>query len=285
LPALVIFFLFTSFKTFSQQAQTKERSVNIFVFDNPHQKKIIDQTVWWRARWHAYWSKGKMIAFRAKSPEQGAERIENIVHTRHVAIGHLWFDSHGYYSNRQSTFYFGGSRINYRTINNMENLTPLQRIAALCNSNTHITLGACFTAATYNFPDKDSLKGRKMDGDSLLLALAAVFKQCTIYGCQSWVMENPGIWHGGYRLAGAPILRMYKDELFKPAWQNIGKWTKYNPATMQLEECHTIAMNNKGDVFEKEKNFQSLKGVTKKINRSLRKLRPGLYNNQLKVEL
>ncbi len=283
----ILFFalLILTSKTFSQVSNPLQKRVNIYVFDSPHKKKILSQTVWWRAKWHALWSGGKMIAFRAKSPESAAIRIEKIIARKHVAPGTIWLDSHGYYSNRQSTFYFGGSKINYRTINDKENLNSLQRIAALCNNHTQIILGACFTAATYNFPDKDSLKGRRMNGDSLLLAVAGIFKQCTVYGCQSWVMESPGIWHGKYKLEGAPMEKMYRDVLFKPAWQNLGNWTKYNPGTQQLEQCNALALNKYGRAFEKEKNFQSFKKVNKKIERNLCKLKPNLYHNKLKMGL
>lgn len=274
-----------SSRQLSQQATEQQQRINIYVFDNPHKKKLFSQTVYWRAKWHAMWSKGKMYAFRATTPEDAANRIETLLKERNAMIGHLYFDSHGYYYNRLSAFQYGGKRITYLTIKADSLRKPLERIAAYCDSGSKVTLGACFTAATYDFPDKDTLKGRRMNGDSLLLTLGGIFNRSTIYGSQSWVMESPGLWSGGYKLAGGPGQRIYKDVLFKPAWETLGRWTKFNPKTGRLEECNPVAMNKKGDAWEKEKPFQSFEWVQQKIRKTLPKLKPNRYPNKLRVEL
>jgi hypothetical protein len=269
----------------AQPASLIKKRVNIFIYDNPPKKNIFSQTVWWRARWHSFFSKGKMVAFRGKTPEATAQFIEKYISKHNVIPGLIWFDSHGYYYNRQATFYIGQSMINHVTINDPYLQIQLKRIAACCDGKTRIALGACFSAATFYFPDKDTLPGRKMNGDSLLLALGNIFTQNTIYGCQSWVMENPGIWHNKYRLAGVPSLKKYKDEIFKPAWEKIGIWSKYNPLDSRIEACNTIALDNSGFLFEKSNNFQHFHWVQSKKKKNLKHLKPNLYKHPLKLNV
>ena len=277
----MFFLLWLIFYNKPVSAQETSRRTNVFLFDRPAQRKFLSKTFYWRARWHSWFSGGKMVAIRAKSPQDAADKVIAVLNRKHSMIGNLWFDSHGYYYKRISSFCIGRTSVDYTTIKDSAVYFPLKKISRFCDGDSKITLGSCYGGATFYFPDVGKLKGRRMNGDSLLMELGAIFNAATIYGSQSWVMEFPGIWHKNFDLAGAPRLRQYRDFVFLPVWQHLGKWEKYNPLTVRVETCNTICLNRKGDVFEKSKDYFSFRKTQRKIKRNIRRLRPGLYSDNL----
>ena len=132
--------------------------INFFVITKEKSKKF-DFTAFstnLRAKIRGFFDRKTLYVITATSSEDAAEKISRVVEHRKKMIGNLWFDSHGHYHNRYSSFHIGTDVFSYKNINDTTATKYLQLIAAYCDENTKIGLGACYAGASFDFPATDS---------------------------------------------------------------------------------------------------------------------------------
>ena len=112
----------------------------------------------------------------------------------------------------------------------------MQILARYCDDKTKVGLGSCYAGADFYFPATDSTPATRMNGDSLMIGLGDIFDQSTIYASESWVMAKPGIFTNKFGFAGYPLQRRFKDSVYAPVWQRIGKWREYSKANGEIKK-------------------------------------------------
>ena len=121
-----------------------------------------------------------------------------------------------------------------------------------------------------------------MQGDSLMMGMGKIFSQSYIYGCESWVMSKPGIFNNGYALAGYPLNKCFKDVGFKPVWQRLGQWHRYQDESNCFEDVNTVALNKYCEISLLKTNYQDRNKKKEVIERKIDNLKPGLYKKFFK---
>ena len=256
----------------------KERRINFFVMTIEKSKKI-DYTsisVRIRAAIRGFLDRKKLYVIVVNSSEEAARRIGGIVLQKGKMIDNIWFDSHGHYKNRVSSFRVGKDVFSFKNIKDTFSTKYLKYISLYCDSETRIALGACYAAADFYFPATDSTAATRMNGDSLMMGLGKIFKESTIYASESWVMAKPGIFANKYGFAGYPLTKKNKDIIFEPVWKRVGKWRQYKYSTGIIENIPTVSMDRTGNIHVKNRDFNQMNKTQKKIARNLKKLKPGL---------
>ena len=137
-------------------------------------------------------------------------------------------------------------------------------------------LGSCYAGADFYFPATDSTPATRMNGDSLMIGLGDIFAQSTIYASESWVMAKPGIFTNKFGFAGYPLQRKFKDSVYAPVWQRIGKWREYSKKDGELKSVPTIALDRKGNIHTRYREYNSFYKSRKSIAKALKKLKPAL---------
>jgi hypothetical protein len=193
-------------------------------------------------------------------------------------IGHLWFDSHGKFKKGFSLFNIGIDTLTCQNIKDYENVAYLEQLTAYCDEKSQITIGSCYGAATYNRPANQLVSASPMLGDSLLLAMSSIFSLSPIYGSESWIMVKPFNFGKEKGLSGFPIERRFTDEIYRPAWQSIGSWKKVEPGTQKLIPVHTAYLGKSGSLEFNQSDYLSSVKNQKKVNRKMKKLKPGRYD-------
>ena len=223
-------------------------------------------------------SKNRMYTVVAKSADSAATRIEKIVKEEgDKKIGNIWIDSHGHYCNGYSSFTIGNDEFNAKNISDSFHTRALQRIALYCDKYTQIAIGSCYGGATFTFPGSRNVPAQPMNGDSLMIGMGKIFSRSYIYGCESWVMAKPGIFKNRYALAGYPLNRKFSDVGFKPVWERLGEWHRYQNESGTFENVNTLGLNKYGEISSLETDYQDLHGKKKTIERKLGNLKPGLF--------
>ncbi len=192
-------------------------------------------------------------------------------------IKHLWFDSHGKYKKGKSLFTIGYDTLTIENILDPAFAGKLAELTAYCDEKSHITIGSCYGAASYNRPANKYLNESPMNGDSLLLAMGKIFSISPVYGCESWVMVKPFLFGSKWGLSGHPPDGKYMDEIYKPVWENMGYWTKVDPETRKLTQVHTPYISSDGDLKFNSNDYLSVQKRRDKMNRKVKKLKPGKY--------
>lgn len=267
--------------TLTAQKPTYHKArVNIFVVSRLNTGKI-DFTASYvkiRAAINAAHAPNKFILVVAGSADEAARKIERKLKRKHQLIGSIWFDSHGHYADRYSSFAIGISKFSHLNIQDSGTTAPLARIARFCDRYTNIALGACYAGAAYAFPATDSTAPQPMFGDSLLRGLGQIFTDASIYGSQSWVMAKPGMFTTKYGLVGNLIQKRYKDKVFEPVWERLGSWNSFSSFTNELKAVSTVAINRWGDIKTGEQNYGDTQRAQKKIAQKKAQLEPGIAN-------
>jgi len=219
-----------------------------------------------------------MYTVVAKSADSAATRIEKIIREEgNKKIGNIWIDSHGHYCNGYSSFTIGNDEFNAKNIGDSFHTRALQQIALYCDEHTQIAIGSCYGGATFTFPGSRNVPAQRMNGDSLMIGMGKIFSRSYIYGCESWVMAKPGIFHNRYALAGYPLNKKFNDVGFKPVWERLGEWHRYQNESGTFENVNTLGLNKYGEISSLETDYQELHGKKKKIERKLSNLKPGLF--------
>ena len=267
---------------FKPTTLNKERRINFYVMTIEKSNKIDYTTISVRIRAaiRGFLDRKKLYVIVVKSSEEAARRIAGIVLQKGKMIDNIWFDSHGHYKNRFSSFRVGKDIFSFKNIRDTHATKYLKYISHYCDNNTKIALGACYAGADFYFPATDSTPATRMNGDSLMMGMGNIFKESTIYASESWVMAKPGIFANKYGFAGYPIVKKSKDIIFEPVWKRIGKWRQYKYGTGLIENISTVSMDRAGNINIKKRDFNLMDKTQKKIAIKLKKLKPGLAYNK-----
>lgn len=271
----------TTFEDITEINQWKQEQVgrlNFYVISKEKSKKI-DLTALstsLRAKIRSFFDRKKFFVITAHSSKEAMHKIERKLRRKRKLIANLWFDSHGHYGNRYSSFTIGEDKFSYKNINDTSQTKYLSRIALFCDSATKIGLGSCYAGADFYFPATDSTPASRMNGDSLMIGMGQIFKDASIYASESWVMAKPGIFANKFGFAGYPLQKRFLDNVYAPVWKRMGKWRHYSTISGQITNVSTIALNRWGDIRFRMKNYNSLPKVQKTIAEKTKRLKPGL---------
>ena len=260
-----------------------EKRLNFYVISDDKKKfSIMLLRMKIKARWRSLFSRKTMYVVVASDADTAASQIEKrIKKSGNKKIGNLWFDSHGHYAWGYSSFTIGKDEFNFKSINDSSRNKSLQRISPYCDEYTQIAIGSCYGGATFTFPGSPNAPSESMYGDSLMIGMGKIFPSSYIYGCESWVMSKPGIFKNRYALAGYPLNKRFKDVGFKPVWERLGEWHRYQNETNNFEDVHTVALNKYGEICLLETDYQELNNKKEIIERKISHLQPGLYKKFL----
>lgn len=59
-------------------------------------------------------------------------------------------------------------------------------------------------------------------------------------------------------------------------WERIGKWRMYTAKDRELRNISTVALDGKGDIHTRHRNYNNFHKSRKKIRKTLKSLEPGL---------
>ncbi len=258
--------------------KANSKRVNFFVFTKEKSKKTDWLAIYTltRARIKSFFHRKKLYVIKAESSADAVMKIEKVLITRKKLIKNIWFDSHGHYGNRYSSFRIGTDQFSYKNINDHNAIKNLQKIALYCDEQTKVGLGSCYAGADFYFPATDSTPASRMNGDSLMIGMGNIFAKSLIYACESWVMSKPGIFTNKYGFAGYPINKRFKDSVYAPAWQRLGKWRQYSNTNGELKNISTVALDRSGNINIRQRNYNDFKKAKLKSAKALKQLKPGL---------
>ncbi len=253
--------------------------INFFVFTREKSKKLDLQSIYTllRARIKSFFHRNKFYVIKAGSSADAAIKIKDILITKKKLIKNIWFDSHGHYGNRYSSFRIGTDQFSYKNISNNDATAYLKQLALYCDEQSKVGLGACYAGADFYFPATDSTPASRMNGDSLMIGLGKIFTLSSIYASESWVMAKPGTFTNRLGFAGYPLNKKFKDSIWVPVWERIGKWKQYFPLANQLSSVPTIALDRSGNIHVNSTFYNNSKKAQRKIAKVLKQLKHGIY--------
>jgi hypothetical protein len=231
-----------------------------------------------RAKHRASTRREKFIVIVASSTKGVRDKIRAQLQKNNALIGSLWFDSHGRYKNGYSSFIIGNEEFSYKTIHDTSVTKNLHALESYCDDYTKVAIGSCYGGATYEKPAHDGKPASRMNGDSLIIGLANVLSKATIYGTEGWVMTKPGIFaRHSYALAGFPIQKRFKDEVYKPVWEHMGIWHSYSTISKSFTTTNTLSLTHMGTIHIKAVSYLEKNKYKKRQQRNLKKLKPGVW--------
>jgi len=254
--------------------------INFYVVNKPKTLDLFSRLVIWRARKQSMLNK-EFVMVIASSSKEASEKIMEHLQKKNAVIGTLWIDSHGRYANGYSSFILGNDEFSYRTIGDSNHTRYLGQLAAYADEHTKIGLGSCYSGATYEKPACNGKPATRMNGDSLMIGMARLFPGATVYGTEGWVMTKPGTFRShSYALSGFPIQKRFKDEVYRPVWQNMGVWNRYSTSTQKFEKVNSIALTRTGEIYIQPVTYLGQEKYQKRQSRNMDKLEPGLLKNK-----
>ena len=252
--------------------------VNLFIFTR-ERKKRIDLLAFYtllRARVKSFFHHKKFYVVNARSAEDASAKAERILLNKKKFIKNIWFDSHGHYGNRFSSFRVGTDQFSYKNIYDTNAIEYLRIIAKYCDEDTKVGIGSCYAGADFFFPATDSTPATRMNGDSLMIGLGNIFKKSSIYASESWVMAKPGIFKNRFGFAGYPLNKKFKDKIYAPVWERIGTWKQYSLQTKEIQTVPTISLDNRGNINVNKAYYNNWKKTRNRIAKVSKRLRTGL---------
>lgn len=260
--------------------RTFQRRVNFYVVNKPKTLDLFSRMVILRARKKGMTRRDKFVVIVATSAKDARDKMEDHLQERNAMIGSLWFDTHGRYANGYSSFILGKDEFSYKTINDTSKMKDFRALASYCDEWTRVAIGSCYGGATYEKPAHNGKPASRMNGDSLMIGLANLLPTATIYGTEGWVMTKPGIFQKhSYALAGYPLQKRFKDEVYKPVWENMGIWHSYSTVTKKFEVINTLSLTRMGSIHVKEVTYLDREKSKQRLEKNLAKLRPGLLKS------
>lgn len=267
----------THSKTNISDQPSSSRRLNFYVVNKPKTLDLFSRMVIWRARKKGMTRRHKFIVIVARSSEEVKNKIVDYLQKEDAMIASLWFDTHGHYANGYSSFIIGKDEFSYKTINDTAHTKHLHALASFCDEYTRVAIGSCYGGATFEKPVHNGHPATRMNGDSLMFGLANVLPNTTIYATEGWVMTKPGIFQKhSYALAGYPLQKRFKDEVYRPVWENMGIWHSYSTTTQKFETINTLSLTRMGSIHIKDVSYLEKEKSRKKLEKNLRKLRPGV---------
>ena len=264
----------------SNTCRSFQRRVNFYVVNKPRTLDLFSRLVIIRARKKGMTRRHKFVVVVAGSSKEMKDKVEDYLQKKNAVIGSLWFDTHGHYKNGYSSFVLGKDEFSYKTINDTSYTANLRALANYCDEYTKVAIGSCYGGATYEKPGHDGLPASRMNGDSLMIGLASVLPKATIYGTEGWVMTKPGIFQKHkYALAGYPLQKRFKDEVYRPVWEHMGIWHAYSTLTKIFQTINTLSLTRMGSIHVKAVSYLERQKARNKLARNLKKLRPNLLKS------
>ena len=263
--------------TFVLQQNTKIVStpnrINFYVANKLKTFDLFSRLVIWRARIYGMSRQGRFIIVLAGSSEEAKVKMMDYLKKKNAIIGNLWFDSHGHYINGYSSFSLGKDEFSYKTITDTAYTKHLRALAPYCDDYTKVSIGSCYSGATFEKPSDKGKMATRMNGDSLIIGLANILPGSTVFGTESWVMTKPGIFEkNSFALAGYPMGRSYKAEIYRPIWERMGIWHSYSTNSGVYETVNTLSLTRLGTIFISPMSYLDIKQNQNKLARILKKM-------------
>ena len=267
------------FEEYAISSPSQKPTLNFFIISKPKKGKIdlASRFNILRGKLKGFFRKKKFVAIVARDAAHASTKVQRKLVKYNGRIGTLWFDSHGMYKKGYSLFFIGENEISCYTLEDPAIGQPLQQLANFSDSETKIVIGSCYGGATYCRFSIDYRDTTRMNGDSLMIRLGRIFHQSNIYGSESWVMTKPGLFLKRAAVAGYPRRKLFRDICYQPAWENMGKWNKYNSTTNRFVSINPVTMDMYGNLMVRTISYTSKNEVRKDIAKKLAKLEPGLY--------
>jgi len=264
----------------SSTGKSSIRRVNFYVVNKPRTLDLFSRLVVLRARKKGMTRRDKFIVIVATSAKEARDKMEDHLLKKNAMIGSLWFDTHGRYANGYSSFILGKDEFSYKTVSDTIRMKDLRALAAYSDEYTRVAIGSCYGGATYEKPAHNGKPATRMNGDSLMIGLANLMPGATVYGTEGWVMTKPGIFNKhSYALAGYPLQKRFKDEVYRPVWEHMGIWHSYSTTTGRFEVINTLSLTRMGSIHVKEVTYLDKEKSKQRLEKNLAKLRPGLLKS------
>jgi len=261
----------------SAMNKTSIRRVNFYIVNKPKTFDLFSRLVVLRARKKGMTRRDKFVVIVATSAKEARDKMEDHLQKKNAMIGSLWFDTHGRYANGYSSFILGKDEVSYKTVNDTAKMRNIRALASYCDEYTRVAIGSCYGGATFEKPAHNGKPATRMNGDSLMIGLANLLPKATIYGTEGWVMTKPGIFaKHSYALAGYPLQKRFKDEVYRPVWQHMGIWHCYSTISGRFEMSNTLSLTRMGSIHVKEVTYLDKKKSKQRLEKNLAKLKPGL---------
>jgi hypothetical protein len=258
-----------------------KRRVNFYVVNKPKTLDLFSRFVIWRARKQGMTRRHKFIVVVVRSSEEAATKIADYLEKKNAMIGSLWFDTHGRYANGYSSFILGNDEFSYKTVNDSNKTKHMRAIAKYCDKYSKVALGSCYSGATYEKPAHHGKPATRMNGDSLIIGIANLLPGATVYGTEGWVMTKPGIFRKhSYALAGYPLQKRFRDEVYRPVWESMGIWHSFSALTGTFETVNTLSLTRMGSIHVKSVTYLDKQKSQEKLAKNLDKLAPGLLKEK-----
>ena len=265
-------------KTISLTEQ--KQKLNFFVVSKRKKGKLDPATSFnvLRTKIKSLWRPKNFVAIIAADADQANAKILHRLKKYNAKIGTVWFDSHGLYKKGYSLFYIGHDEISFKKLKDSSFTNPFDSLTPYATNETRLVIGSCYGGATYHRSSIDYRDTTRMNGDSLMIALAKFFPQAKIYGSESWVMTKPGIFNDkGVAVAGFPKRNLFHDVCYRPAWENVGKWNEYNAATGTLTQINSVTLDSYGNLEVVRRSFNEKPATQKDIQKNILKLEADLF--------
>jgi hypothetical protein len=265
-------------KTISSTEQ--KQKLNFFVVSKRKKGKLDPATSFnvLRTKIKSLWRPKNFVAIIAADADQASAKILHRLKKYNANIGTVWFDSHGLYKKGYSLFYIGHDEISFKKLKDSSFTNPFDSLTPYATNETRLVIGSCYGGATYHRSSIDYRDTTRMNGDSLMIALAKFFPQAKIYGSESWVMTKPGIFNDkGVAVAGFPKRKLFHDVCYRPAWENVGKWNEYNAATGMLTQINSVTLDSYGNLEVVRRSFNEKPATQKDIQKNILKLEADLF--------
>jgi len=265
-------------KTISSTEQ--KQKLNFFVVSKRKKGKLDPATSFnvLRTKIKSLWRPKNFVAIIAADADQASAKILHRLKKYNANIGTVWFDSHGLYKKGYSLFYIGHDEISFKKLKDSSFTNPFDSLTPYATNETRLVIGSCYGGATYHRSSIDYRDTTRMNGDSLMIALAKFFPQAKIYGSESWVMTKPGIFNDkGVAVAGFPKRKLFHDVCYRPAWENVGKWNEYNAATGTLTQINSVTLDSYGNLEVIRRSFNEKPATQKDIQKNILKLEADLF--------
>ncbi len=260
------------------QENTNKKRINFFV--STRTKKVDPATK--SAQLQAWITnrlqKGKIYSMFVESPKEMEDRITAVLKKYDALIGNIWFDSHGHYNRRRSSFEIGGIEYNAQSITDSSVNIHFRNLAAYCDINTTVGIGSCYGGATYTLPAIEGFPEQHMQGNILMMNISRILSNATVFGSESFVMSGPGIFTAGYNLAGYPRMRKFKSPIYKPVWDHLGKWNCYNGKMGTFYPVTTVTLAHDGSIYCKQFEYLTIKNNREKQIKKILKFKQTNYN-------
>ncbi len=278
-PISFVFIFFSIFALAADDSTVTKKRLNLILSNRSRGFDPALVSFHTQAWFNQLFHRNKMRFIIARNFEQAVERITSVLKKEQALIGTLWFDSHGHMGRRTSLLEIGDVEVNNNTITEAWIMNPLSRIGSYCDSLSNISLGSCYSAAGFYAQGTEQFPPQRMNGDSLMAQFEKLMNHATIFGAVSWIMTHPGIYSSGFALAGHPGARRFKDPVFKPAWDSLGIWKKYNKET-GIEMVNTVTLDHDANILMMKTAYLDVKKHRKRQEKLLRRLKEGNFNHR-----